>query len=169
MTPEDRLRALRDAARLNGRDQVWVLLRLLQPCRVEEILDHGNISRDTVQEYLQGLKIAGYVDVRGEVIHLVRDVGLERPMVREDGSPIPETGRQRAWRAMRILREFSVDDVVAYAGVSRVDMLDYLRGLKKMNVLVVSRESRPGMTARYRIARDPGPTAPSLSRAARKG
>ncbi len=76
----------------------------------------------------------------------------------------PTTGaRARAWTSMRILRRFTIADIMATAEIPRQNASKYLVALEKAGFL--ARESdnvsgRPGSLIIYRLARNTGPDAP---------
>lgn len=73
--------------------------------------------------------------------------------------------RDRAWQSMRILRQFSVPDLVATAEIGRDNAHKYVRGLRRAGYLRVVREKREGVTGgheAYMLVRDTGPKAPRL-------
>ena len=49
------------------------------------------------------------------VYALVRDCGVDAPRVRKDGSIVPQSGRERMWRAMRIIGDFHLVELTKYA------------------------------------------------------
>lgn len=76
-------------------------------------------------------------------------------------------GRARMWTAMRVLRTFSVPEVVATAEVSVTAAHKYLRALERAGYLQVAREKQNGRTGGhvlYRLSRDTGPYAPRLGK-----
>ncbi len=161
-----------------GRERVWEALR-----RVREG-DCGTLSRlagqtgGMAKDYLAALCKAGIVEVVDErigpmgrtrrVFRLVRDMGMEAPRVRKDGSLLPTPGRQRMWRCMGILKEFSIMDLVASASlpeapISPDEAVYYCRWLAKGGYL------RPTTPGRYLAvpAMRHGPRAPMIQRVRR--
>ena len=110
-----------------GRDFVWEALRRLREA------DCGTLSRESgqpvglVEDYTKALVKAGIVAVESQhtgplgrprrLLRLVKDLGLDTPRVRKNGELIPSSGRQRMWRAMGILKEFSPRDLAATASL----------------------------------------------------
>jgi hypothetical protein len=163
---------------VTGRDLVWAaLLRLRET-------DYGTLSRESdqniglVEGYLKALTKAGIVEVVDEragplgrprrVYRLCRDLGLEAPRVRKDGTILPAPGRQRMWRAMGILKEFSVRDLAAVASlpeapVSPAEAVYYCRWLAKGGYL---RQTTPGRYLAVPAMRY-GPRAPMIQRVRR--
>lgn len=73
--------------------------------------------------------------------------------------------RDRIWQAMRILRSFTVADLVATAEAGRENARRYVVGLRNAGYVVMARPKRNGHRgghALYRLVRDTGPHAPRL-------
>lgn len=73
--------------------------------------------------------------------------------------------RDRAWQSMRILRLFSLPDLVATAEIRRDNAMKYISGLVKSGYLKLARARDSGRKnghAHYRLVRDTGPKAPRL-------
>lgn len=73
--------------------------------------------------------------------------------------------RDRAWQSMRILRQFSLPDLVATAEIGQANARKYVIGLRRSGYLVLAREKdegRAGGHEVYRLVRDTGPRAPRL-------
>jgi hypothetical protein len=143
---------------------------------------------DTVLSYLRGLEKAGYVSACGEVppalkrrrefrcYTLVRDIGVDAPRVKDDGSPAEENaGREQMWRAMKILKEFDYRELAAAAStekhrVSPDEAQTYARFLKLAGYLAVSRPAKFGNVnsaaerLRFIRSRNTGPRAPIITR-----
>ncbi len=127
-----------------------------------------------------GLERAGIVTCTGErevpnyrrksqlkrkIYALVRDCGVDAPRVRKDGTMFPPTGRERMWRALRILNEFTVTEILAAASQGGPDIAES-EARRYCDTLVLGgylRRIRPG---RYRFipARNTGGRAPQILR-----
>lgn len=73
--------------------------------------------------------------------------------------------RDRAWQSIRILRVFSLPDLVATAEIGEDNANKYVRGLERAGYLLRVREKRNGCKGGYavwRLMRDTGPVAPRL-------
>lgn len=109
------------------REIVWETLRQLRECDLGTLSRQSGQPQSLCKEYLRSLRLAGIVEaVRAttgplgrsrNMLRLVRDMGICAPRVRRDGTLLPATGRQRMWRAMGILKEFSLRDLVATASL----------------------------------------------------
>lgn len=73
--------------------------------------------------------------------------------------------RDRAWQSMRILRTFTLPELVATADITPSNAKKYVRGLCTAGYVRVARakdNGRKGGHALYRLVRDTGPHAPRL-------
>jgi len=169
----------RQPAHLTGgiapRDAVWEALRALREADLGDLSRRSMQPLSLVKDYMLALRKAGIVEAVYQTIgpqgrlrtvyRLVQDLGLEAPRVRKDGSLIPATGRQRMWRAMGILKEFSVRDLVATsslpeAPVSPAEAEYYCKWLTKGGYLRSSGAGRYLAVAAMRH----GPRSPLIQR-----
>jgi hypothetical protein len=78
---------------------------------------------------------------------------------------IPTSGaRSRAWQSMRVLRAFTIVDLIATAEITRQNASKYLVRLERAGYVARVRDNvsgRAGSHIRYRLARDTGPEAPA--------
>lgn len=86
----------------------------------------------------------------------------------EHAAPMRESrSRARLWRAMRILRTFTVAELSATAEVSPNSARKYVRALAHAGYLRVATPYRQGAVgghASYLLIRDTGPHAPSIGK-----
>lgn len=117
--------------KLNGfdsREAIWAEIRRLKSFTVRELYEGTTLKLDSVREYVAGLKYAGYVaaqvsdapfvpfKTQATVYTLVRDVGIDAPRVRKDGTPVTQgQGTANMWRTMRILGTFSARELAVSA------------------------------------------------------
>lgn len=74
--------------------------------------------------------------------------------------------RARLWQALRILREFTADDLVAVTEApNRVAVQTFLSQLKRAGYLVTANPDGIRRATRYRLVRNTGPLCPSVIRA----
>ena len=110
---------------LDSRQAIWEALRRLGTATTRAIREETLLTMDSVRDYLNGLAAAGYVERQaaesskpGSPItwRLVRDIGVEAPRVRRDGTPVTQgKGRENMWQVMRILRRFTVRELAVAA------------------------------------------------------
>jgi DNA-binding IclR family transcriptional regulator len=159
---------------LNSRQAVWEAIRRLEAFTAREVRDETLLGMDTVRDYLAGLEAAGYIskepnDAAGPTRwRLARDVGVEAPRVRRDGTLVTQgQGRENMWQAMRILRTFTARELAVAARtpdcmVQESTAAEYARHLHKAGYL----SHRDGV---YQMlpAAFTGPLAPMIQRTKR--
>ncbi|PKN06640.1 MAG: hypothetical protein CVU73_15865 [Deltaproteobacteria bacterium HGW-Deltaproteobacteria-8] len=162
------------AGGLAPQDQIWTALRRLRGGTLREIAYEAKAVRATTRDYLRRLELAGIVsrEIRDRVVHyrLERDMGVETPRLREDGTPSTSgRGREAMWRTMRVLKEFGVADLLTHARaagltVAEAEAETYCRWLYRAGYLV--RSPRPSTVPRWHLvpARHTGPKPPMIQR-----
>ena len=170
--------------RYTSREALWAAMRRLGRFTVRQVCEETRLGIHTARDYVRGLEAAGYlrrvgsvrtrggpIACRAAVYELVRDVGVEAPRVRKDGTEVTQgRGREQMWRAMKILGEFSARDLAVHASteahaVSLEDAKHYIKYLVKAGYLAVVR-ARKGEPYRYRLlpSKNTGPRAPMIQR-----
>lgn len=163
------------AGTLTTREKMWAAMRELRIFCVPELARQAGVDRHKYQlgDYLKGLVRAKILaqDKAGTfaaaTYTLLRDLGVEAPRVRRDGSLLPDTAQERMWRAMKVLRTFSVQDLVVHAALPGAPIApgaarSYCQWLARGKYLVPL--STPGDVQRYRFLRDTGAKAPKILR-----
>lgn len=162
------------AGGLAPQDLIWMALRQLRGGTIREVAAAAKVLRETARDYLKRLDRAGIVsrEIRDRVAHyrLERDMGVETPRLREDGTPATSgLGREMIWRTMRVLKEFTVADLLAHAraaglAVAEGEAETYCRWLFRAGYLV--RSPRPSAVPRWHLvpARYTGPKPPMIQR-----
>ncbi|MEW6427295.1 MAG: hypothetical protein AB1568_04585 [Thermodesulfobacteriota bacterium] len=160
--------------RLDTRQAVWDAIRgATGPFTARGIADCTRLGRDTVRDYVTGLRRAGYIEVAGldggitgsTYYRLTKDAGAEAPRLRKDGSEVTQgRGREQMWVAMRILRDFSARDLAVHASteeciVAEATAADYCHHLHRAGYL-----NRNGNRYRWVAARYTGPKPPMIQR-----
>lgn len=166
---------LAPAGRLTTREKLWTAMRELQQFTVPELARAAKVDSHAynIMDYLQALWRAGILG-KERVPHartrynLLRDMGVDAPRVRRDGSPTPESSLSRMWRAMKILNVFSVRDLMVHAALPAAPIAqntasDYCQWLTRGGYLV-KLPCAPGDVIRWRFIRDTGPKAPQVLR-----
>lgn len=134
-----------------NRKMIWAVIRELKNFTVRNIEDRTKILPRTITSYLQSLEKAQiiskkvvYAEGRGclrtNVYNLKKDLGVNAPVVNKNGSLIEDSHQSRIWRAIRILKNFTLKDIVATASqdddpVSLTATDQYLNYLKKAGYL----------------------------------
>ena len=166
-----------------GRDLIWDAMREARVFTVDELVKRTALKRGAVDDYVQALVKAGIVQktgsrptplgnagcfARAEYTAVGVPLGLEAPRVRKNGTLLPATGRQRMWRTMGILKEFSLRDLVATASLPEAPISPreaeyYCRWLAKGGYLRASAGGRYSVVPVMRH----GPRAPLIQRVRR--
>lgn len=156
---------------LTKREKLWNAMRGLGTFTVVELARASGIDRHKYAfgDYLGGLVKASILAIekpkaKGQLATytLLKDLGVDAPRVRRDGSPVDEPAQEVMWRGMKVLREFSVRDLVAHAHMASVNIrlntaISYCRWLVRGGYLKASGE-------RFRMICDTGPKAPKILR-----
>ncbi len=165
------------------RQAIWDAIRGLVTFTIIDLYYRTRLAKDSIREYLNGLHKAGYLEQTDPgdnrtpaTWQLLRDIGLEAPRVRKDGSQVTAgRGREQMWRTMRILGEFSGRDLAVNAStegcqIAEQEARTYCRFLEKAGYLAISRKGHGkgsgGVLTRYRFIakRFSGPKPPMIQR-----
>ncbi len=157
----------------NNRKFIWNAIRELKQFTVKDIYYQTNVQPRTVLSYLQGLEKAGIVAKEAEVTNgclktnkytLIKDMGLLAPVVNKEGKLIENTKQARIWRAIRILKTFTLKDAVATASTDDDPIIlpaaeQYLNYLRKAGYLIWNKKDK---TYRLNLAMNKGIQAPQI-------
>lgn len=173
------IRAERAQGQPYGRQGAWNVMRKLKVFTLPQLRQSmPRISRDSLNSYAAALCKAGLLERRGMVpdagalsgkarqYALVKDVGVEAPRLRADGTTLPPTGQQNMWLALKILGAVTPAELAAHATTDATEVTDvaassYLRHLCLAGYLGVSMR---GGDTRYRLIKDTGGFAPMVQR-----
>ena len=181
--PADRVAT---ADRVTGQDAVWIAVRQLAAggaaFDLSAVQAHFAAARRprlradkrTITGYLARLTKAGILaeDAPG-LWCLPDDPGPVTPRVRKDGSGVAMgAGRRATWRAMRVMGDFTLDDLVRFGSteevaINRVAAQDYVKTLVQAGyVAIVSRPDNRKQPTRYRLvpSKSTGPHPPQIQR-----
>lgn len=166
--------------KLPGRRAIWAAIRELRVfTRLELRMRVPHVPAGTIKDYLHALAKGGYLRpgqwVAGQSqgtgklrqYELARDVGVDAPRLRKDGSELPPTAQQNMWLAMDILGTFSVESLASHASTDDVDVpvrtaASYVRHLYLAGYLrEFVRENSPSL---YRLVKNTGGLAPLVQR-----
>jgi len=166
---------------LYHREAIWAAVREFRDnIAVGRIESKTRASQDTIRAYLRGLAKAGFVQrtddqkiLTAARYQLINDCGVDAPRVDRNGQPC-RLGlmSEQIWNAMRVLKTFSVQDIVVHSQSSHVQPSEayvktYITKLKRAGYLRVEAKGKKGQTpTRYRLipARVSGPLAPKIQR-----
>lgn len=157
---------------LTNRERMWAAMRDMREFTIQDLCIKTSMPRGRARDYITGLVRAGVLGQiprkrRGDfdVYHMLRDMGVNAPRVRRDGSFVPESGRTRMWKAMIVLGSFSVRELACAASleeapVSYAEAEYYCRWLYYGGYL-----QRADINVyRFVPARNSGPKAPQVLR-----
>lgn len=124
--------------RKHCRQQIWDILREQKTVFVSANVLAGatDMSPKNVATLMLGLEKAGYVevlkqrDVTGKLVktwRLLKDCGVDAPRIDRYGQPLPETLSSVAWRTIKILKSFGLDELQMHIGMSHTIARSTLR------------------------------------------
>ncbi|MDR0249905.1 MAG: hypothetical protein LBI35_01100 [Burkholderiales bacterium] len=164
------------------RQRIWERIRRYpERFSTMSIATDADIDRSTVRDYIKALERGNYSEIvethkRPDYIvyRLVRNVGVDAPRLRNDGTPVTYgNGQDAMWRTMRISRaDFSLSELSALAStddciVDQEAAAHYIKHLHRAGYLKKTKDETRGkhaVQARYVLARDTGPRAPMIQR-----
>ncbi len=168
------MEVMRRTGRSYGRQAMWEAMRSAEgEFSLREIALASHTDRTAVRSYASALEKAGILGKRLCKVagrfqeagyFLVRDVGHEAPRVRRDGTLVPPTIQDCMWRGAKMLRRFTILDLVAAASregaeVNEEHARDYLRNLVRAGYLAATTS---GFV--FLASRNTGPRAPMVTR-----
>ncbi|MHB2265845.1 hypothetical protein [Aliihoeflea sp. PC F10.4] len=160
-----------------GRDGLWRMLLDLDakgPWSNGEAMNATNLNRGTVAEWLARLRKAGFAEQVGErphhrgapaiALYQLTRRPIEAPRVSRDGTILPELQIELLWRTIKMLKSFSIDELVAAASaddrtIHRNSADSYVRELARVGILA---KSGPLRARQFRLLRNVGALAPKL-------
>ncbi|SBW10066.1 conserved hypothetical protein [uncultured Desulfovibrio sp.] len=161
---------------LTTREKLWAAMRELHTFSVSDLAHAAGVDRHAyrMDDYLGSLVRAGILGkdkparFAAATYTLLRDLGVDAPRVRKDGSMLPDTAQERMWRAMKVLRTFSVQDLVVHASlpddaIAPSAAAVYCQWLARGKYLISMTRSGNDVV-RYRFVYDSGAKAPQILR-----
>lgn len=158
-----------------GRWAIWTAIRELQSfTRGALCMRVPKVKEAAVRGYLAALKKGGYLKFdpeSGRVIGkartyvLIRDIGVEAPRLRRDGTELPPTAQQRMWERMYILGSFTAPELAASATLDDAPVAEstsraYLHHLAKAGyVCALGKKDREPL---YRLTKNTGGMSPVI-------
>lgn len=170
---------LETAGHSSDRQAIWEAIRRVGKDSYFGIPDvrgalHGPTPLGKIREYMKCLEAGGYVaciynDAPPHVYQLLRDIGVDAPRLRRDGTEVTQgLGREQLWRAIKILGQFDAHDLVQFSDTVKLsEAREYARYLHKASYLVrIQKANTRGGLARYRLipGRYTGPKPPMIQR-----
>lgn len=170
------------AGALTVRDRIWAAIRARRSRFTKaDIAFDAKASEGTVRSYFEQLLKGGYLrplehrprstscpHFTWTRYELARDVGIEAPRLRPDGSRATlGLVREQMWRTVRILREFDARELAHTAStpqrrVALTTAKDFILQLARGGYVVCARRGRNGVYSRYRFlgSMNTGPRPP---------
>ncbi|MEG2004576.1 MAG: hypothetical protein RR014_00940 [Bilophila sp.] len=163
---------------LTDRERLWTAMRQLRTFTTQDLALSAKMDRryaTVLGEYTNSLVKAGILKKNEPpqkglfaLFELVLDLGVDAPRVRKDGTFVPENGQSRMWQAMKILKTFSVRDLVVHASLPDAPIVEasarlYCTWLVLGKYLKVYTGDENDVT-RYRYIRNTGSKAPQILR-----
>lgn len=143
----------------------WKIMQRLGTFTIDSFPNHIAFLRS----YLRALEKAKYIqcvfrEARGKKVYrLVKSTGPQAPIPSQENVVDPNISgsdsRTRCWTAMRILKTFSISDVVICTELSIGCVRSYVANLVKAGFL---KTSGPKNNRHYKLVRNSGPLAPCL-------
>lgn len=173
------------ASAVTGQDAVWIVVRALstsaRPFKLNDVVagmmaarrPRLSANKKTVSDYLTRLAAAGVLQVAEDGYCLPVDPGPKAPRVRGDGSVVEMgAGRRAIWRTIRILGQFTLDDLVKLGSTEEVqiglpDARKYIHWLVKAQYLIVVERPRDtSLPTIWRLvpSKSTGPMPPQIQR-----
>ncbi|MDD3446903.1 MAG: hypothetical protein PHS60_15960 [Zavarzinia sp.] len=165
--------ALAAADRRPAREIMWAKMRELRIFTVEDVAAPARLDKTSAQYFLNGLLAAGIVTAEkaGRAqptrYELVKDPGALVPRIGPDGQAVTQGDiRAGAWRAMRVLGNFTLRDLHVTSGISEVDAKSFCKYLVKAGYIVFRAKGAGGRPSVYRFVegRYTGPRPPQVAR-----
>lgn len=153
---------------LDYRQALWDVIRAADGTFAEKwASEAAKIEIRTVRSYLACLVAGGFLERQEgppRLYRMIRTSGLHAPRLRADGSPVEQgRGRTAAWRAMRVLKRFTVRELHAASGAGEVDLKSFCKCLLKAGYLKASGKAGSKVYT-YILVKDTGPLPPQVTR-----
>ncbi|RUW41487.1 hypothetical protein EOA37_09500 [Mesorhizobium sp. M2A.F.Ca.ET.015.02.1.1] len=129
------MRPLLEMVQLNlavprGEAGFWSIILELDkagPWTVRQVSDRTSVRVQSARMYIRKLRLGGFAEVvETRATGNLPDAMVYRlaegkkpllaPRLNNDGEPLPETNKDKLWRAMKMTRKFTPDDLVAACG-----------------------------------------------------
>lgn len=159
--------------RAHTHDGLWKVVRHYKRFALVDLYRNSSLSHRVIERFVQKLVNGGYLkemggDGRKPVIYsLIKDVGVQCPDLKPDGSLRPVSGRQKMWSAMKVLKRFTYQDLSFASAVPQPEAKFYCIMLKKAEYITVVEadiNSIKPETYIFNKTKDTGPFAPQIQR-----
>lgn len=158
---------------LTDREKIWAAIRELKEFDAHTLALASKVSRSKINDYLPGLEKAGFLQAKRagfgkfNKYTLIKDTGAQAPRVKKNGVLLPASGRNRMWKVMRVLKVFTLRELVNAASIAGSEIAyseaeHYCKWLTRAGYLVGT--SGGGGAYRFISAMNTGPKAPQILR-----
>ncbi|MBN9334683.1 hypothetical protein [Devosia sp.] len=165
-----------------GHEGFWAIILELDgvgPWTLRQLDEQTNVNRASSKDYVHRLERGGFAERVGEVsarsgvanatLWRLLKKPIEAPRLDRHGNELEETSAQLLWRSIRILKTFTCRELQAAAEmperpVALATARHYVAALSDVGV-VSAPPTRAPTEWTYRLLRDVGPKAPSVSSA----
>lgn len=133
----------------------WAEIRRRKKFYIADIKAKCQVHHRAIMDYVIGLSRAGYLRQDLDQFTLVKDAGVEAPMIRCDGRELRDMReREQLWRTIKMLRRFTADDLAIHASteehpISKGSAAYYLDALRLAEYVVVA--GRSGRRALFQL------------------
>ncbi|MBD2006326.1 MULTISPECIES: hypothetical protein [Cyanophyceae] len=155
---------------------LWQSMKELGTFNTERLQKDAQVGLATTVAYCRHLRNAGYLlligkDERFPIYKMVRDTGVYAPVIDVDGIFDPNIQgnldpKARMWKAIRILKKFTLADLQGTAEVPSKVAWKYVNFLCRTGFLhLLNPDARRSASKRvYMLARNTGPISPTVCR-----
>lgn len=157
-------------SRLNTREYLWEVMLKLKSFTATGLTKETTYHTSTVMSYLKGLLAAGIITHDGITYTIDPETApADPPRVREDGTIVTQgMGRHNMWRTMKMLKEFTIAQLVAFASTETVTVAQseaeyYSDYLCKAGYITLIEGASP-RSYRFNADRYTGPKAPMIQK-----
>lgn len=165
-------------SRLNTREYLWEVMLKLKTFTARDLAKETTYHASSISDYLTGLVAAGIIEKKVEPMRGItiarytidpETAPAEPPRVRPDGSVVTQgMGRHNMWRTMKMLKEFTAAQLVAFASTETAAVAPaegeyYIDYLCKAGYLTLVEGASP-RTWRFNADRYTGPKAPMIQK-----
>lgn len=158
-----------------NRKLIWKEIRELKTFTSKDIEQRTKVLSGTIFSYLKALEKAGILHtelqngkggLRRNIYTLIKDTGAMAPVVSKDGRLVEDTHQARIWRAARILKNFTLKDIVATTSqdddpISSAAADHYLSYLKRAGYLIKKQNEK---VFHLNLSMNKGVQAPQIQR-----
>lgn len=140
----------------SNRELIWQAIRKLQTFSIKDIENITKINSATILSFLTNLEKARVVSkktinlrscINTSQYTLIKDCGLVAPQVNKRGEFLEDNAQSRMWKAIRILKTFTLRDLIVTASsdisaISTSAAITYLGYLKKAGYITKKNQDK---------------------------